>query len=128
MVPGGIDDKVTTIPVASTAGFQSYQSLLGLTVARNFSLQPYRITQPLGQTSFFLKAPSKVEVLVNGRALDRFDELLAAAAAVAPDHHLVDVDDVGELAAFLVRDGARALPAPSSRSMADSKCANSKPP
>ena len=41
-----------------TAGFQSYQSLLGLTVARNFSLQPYRITQPLGQTSFFLKSPS----------------------------------------------------------------------
>lgn len=48
------------------AGFQSYQPLLGLTVARNFSLQPYRITQPLGQTSFFLKAPSKVDVLVNG--------------------------------------------------------------
>lgn len=50
-----------------TAGFQSFQSLLGLTVARNFSLQPYRITQPLGQTSFFLKGPSKVEVLVNGQ-------------------------------------------------------------
>jgi outer membrane usher protein len=48
-------------------GFQSYQPLLGLTVARNFSLQPYRITQPLGQTSFFLKGPSKVEVLVNGQ-------------------------------------------------------------
>lgn len=41
--------------------------------------------------------------------LDRFDELLAAAAAVAPDHHLVDVDDVGELAAFLVSDGARRI-------------------
>src|ERR1051325_9830488 len=48
-------------------GFQSFQPLLGLTVARNFSLQPYRITQPLGQTSFFLKGPSKVEVLVNGQ-------------------------------------------------------------
>ena len=50
-----------------TAGFQSYQSLFGLTVARNFSLQPYRVTQPLGQTSFLLKGPSKVEVLVNGQ-------------------------------------------------------------
>ena len=50
-----------------TTGFQTYQSLLGLTVARNFSLQPYRVTQPLGQTSFFLKSPSKVEVLINGQ-------------------------------------------------------------
>ena len=49
------------------SGFQDFQPLLGLTVARNFSLQPYRITQPLGQTSFFLVGPSKVEVLVNGQ-------------------------------------------------------------
>lgn len=41
--------------------------------------------------------------------IDRFDELLAAAAAVAPDHQLVDVDDVGALAAFLVGDGARRI-------------------
>ena len=39
--------------------------------------------------------------------IDRFDELLARAAATAPEHHLVDVDDVGALAAFLVSDGAR---------------------
>jgi enoyl-[acyl-carrier protein] reductase I len=37
----------------------------------------------------------------------RFDELLAAEAAAAPDHQLVDIDDVGALAAFLVSDGAR---------------------
>jgi len=49
------------------SGFQDFQPLLGLTVARNFSLQPYRITQPLGQTSFFLVGPSKVEVLLNGQ-------------------------------------------------------------
>jgi enoyl-[acyl-carrier protein] reductase I len=36
-----------------------------------------------------------------------FDELLEAEAAVAPEHHLVDIDDVGALAAFLVSDGAR---------------------
>ena len=35
-----------------------------------------------------------------------FDQLLAAEAAVAPEHHLVDVDDVGALAPFLVSDGA----------------------
>jgi len=38
--------------------------------------------------------------------IDRFDELLAAEAAAAPEHQLVDVDDVGALAAFLVSDGA----------------------
>ena len=51
-------------PVTS---FQTFIPLGGLTVARNFSLQPYRVTEPLGNTAFFLKNPSKVEVLVNGR-------------------------------------------------------------
>jgi enoyl-[acyl-carrier protein] reductase I len=41
--------------------------------------------------------------------IGRFDELLAAAAAAAPEHHLVDIDDVGALAAFLVSDGARRI-------------------
>lgn len=41
--------------------------------------------------------------------IDRFDELLARAAATAPEHQLVDVDDVGALAAFLVSDGARRI-------------------
>ena len=41
--------------------------------------------------------------------IDRFDELLVAAAAAAPEHHLVDIDDVGALAAFLVSDGARRI-------------------
>lgn len=38
-----------------------------------------------------------------------FDELLTAEAAVAPEHHLVDIEDVGALAAFLVSDGARRI-------------------
>lgn len=38
-----------------------------------------------------------------------FDELLAAEAAAAPEHQLVDIDDVGALAAFLVSDGARRI-------------------
>ncbi len=41
--------------------------------------------------------------------IDRFDELLAIAAATAPEQHLVDIDDVGALAAFLVSDGARRI-------------------
>jgi len=41
--------------------------------------------------------------------IDRFDELIAAAAAKAPAHQLVDIDDVGNLAAFLVSDAARRI-------------------
>jgi enoyl-[acyl-carrier protein] reductase I len=36
-----------------------------------------------------------------------FDELLVAEAAATPEHQLVDIDDVGALAAFLVSDSAR---------------------
>jgi enoyl-[acyl-carrier protein] reductase I len=41
--------------------------------------------------------------------IDRFDELLAAASAAAPERHLVDIEDVGALAAFLVSDGAKRI-------------------
>ncbi|SDS51561.1 enoyl-ACP reductase FabI [Bradyrhizobium canariense] len=41
--------------------------------------------------------------------IDQFDELLEAAAARAPEHHLVDILDVGNLAAFLVSDAARRM-------------------
>jgi enoyl-[acyl-carrier protein] reductase I len=41
--------------------------------------------------------------------IDQFDKLLEAAAAAAPEQHLVDIDDVGALAAFLVGDGARRI-------------------
>jgi enoyl-[acyl-carrier protein] reductase I len=41
--------------------------------------------------------------------IDRFDELLEKAAARAPAHHLVDIADVGAVAAFLVGDWAKAM-------------------
>lgn len=41
--------------------------------------------------------------------LDRFDELLDRARAIAPEHRLVGIEDVGALAAFLVSDAAAAL-------------------
>ena len=41
--------------------------------------------------------------------IGRFDEMLAAEAAAAPEHQLVDIEDVGALAAFLVSDGARRI-------------------
>lgn len=41
--------------------------------------------------------------------IDRFDELIEQAAAQAPARQLVDVIDVGNLAAFLVSDAARLI-------------------
>jgi enoyl-[acyl-carrier protein] reductase I len=32
-----------------------------------------------------------------------------ATVCLAPEHHLVDIDDVGSLAAFLVSDGAKRI-------------------
>jgi enoyl-[acyl-carrier protein] reductase I len=39
--------------------------------------------------------------------IERFDALLEEASARAPEHHLIDIEDVGSLAAFLVSDAAR---------------------
>ena len=39
--------------------------------------------------------------------IDRFDELLAAAAASVPQRHLAEIADVGQLARFLVSDAAK---------------------
>ncbi|RDE05611.1 enoyl-ACP reductase FabI [Sphingomonas aracearum] len=41
--------------------------------------------------------------------IDRFDELLDRAAARAPEGQLVEIGDVGALAAFLVSDAARRI-------------------
>ncbi|EPR10981.1 enoyl-ACP reductase [Sphingobium indicum IP26] len=41
--------------------------------------------------------------------IDRFDELLERAAATVPQRQLVEVEDVGALAAFLVSDAAKRI-------------------
>jgi enoyl-[acyl-carrier protein] reductase I len=41
--------------------------------------------------------------------IDHFDELMEKAAAKAPEHHLVNIDDVGALASFLVSDQGRSI-------------------
>jgi len=41
--------------------------------------------------------------------IERFDELLDRAAQDAPEHQLVDIHDVGALAAFLVSEAARRI-------------------
>lgn len=41
--------------------------------------------------------------------IDHFDKLMEKAAAKAPEHRLISIDDVGALASFLVSDGAQAI-------------------
>jgi outer membrane usher protein len=50
----------------AVAGFQSFVPMAGFSVARNFTLQPYFIPQPIGNQLFVLNQASQVEVLVNG--------------------------------------------------------------
>jgi len=53
-------------PVTS---FQGFLPMAGLSLHREDSLQPYRVTSPLGQSSFFLKTDSKVEIIINGHTV-----------------------------------------------------------
>lgn len=46
-------------------GYQQSIPMLGVTVARNFALQPYTVTRPISRFEFFLERPSTVEVFVN---------------------------------------------------------------
>ncbi len=50
-------------------GYQLSKPLLGVAIARNYSLQPYLITRPVSQYEFFLENPAKVEIFNNGRLL-----------------------------------------------------------
>jgi len=50
-------------------GFQNFVPLLGFSINRQDSLQPYRVTSPLGQSAFFLQADSKVDVIINGHVV-----------------------------------------------------------
>ena len=43
--------------------------------------------------------------------IDRFDELLQRTGSRTPQHMLVRIEDVGNLAAFLISDEARSLTA-----------------
>ncbi len=48
-------------------GYQTSRPMVGITVARNFALQPYRVTRPISEFQFLLEQPSKVEVYSNGQ-------------------------------------------------------------
>ncbi|QDK36263.1 fimbria/pilus outer membrane usher protein [Bdellovibrio sp. NC01] len=47
-------------------GFQLVPAMAGLSVVREFGIQPYRTLRPLSNTEIVIKRPSQVEVYVNG--------------------------------------------------------------
>ncbi|HTI99466.1 MAG TPA: hypothetical protein VL527_11340, partial [Dongiaceae bacterium] len=53
----------------SVTSLQGFLPMAGFSLARENSLQRYRVTSPLGQSSFFLKQDSKVEVILNGHTV-----------------------------------------------------------
>lgn len=50
-------------------GYQASLPMVGMTIARNFALQPYQITRPVSRFEFFLERPSTVEVFINGQSV-----------------------------------------------------------
>ena len=50
-------------------GFQNFRALGGFSLAKNYSLQPYLVTSPVGRNKLFLKRRSTVRIFVNGRFL-----------------------------------------------------------
>ncbi|MBI9097422.1 MAG: fimbrial biogenesis outer membrane usher protein [Spirochaetaceae bacterium] len=55
----------------SVTQLQGYVPLTGITIGRNFNLNPYNNIQSLGSQSIILQSSSEVEVLVNGRLLKK---------------------------------------------------------
>ncbi|MBD2136251.1 fimbria/pilus outer membrane usher protein [Anabaena sp. FACHB-1237] len=85
-------------------GYQNSKPQLGISVAKNFSLQPYIVTRPISQFEFFLETDSRVDILVNG-TLQRTLQLPAGRQDIRDlplnggtnDVELVIKDDVGRV-------------------------------
>ncbi len=88
----------------SGEGFQDSIDLLGLGLARDFSLQPTRNVRPTARREFTIERPSTVDVLVNGVRLRRlrldpgtFDLRDIPLSTGANDIELVIEDDAGNV-------------------------------
>ncbi|QQE67583.1 hypothetical protein GFS31_42960 (plasmid) [Leptolyngbya sp. BL0902] len=91
-----------TIPVSGA--FQSLVPLGGISVSRNFSLQPYRITRPTGEFTFFLERPSQVEIYINGVRVQQLrleagpqDIRSLSLATGSNDIQLIITNDLGQV-------------------------------
>lgn len=52
-----------------TIGYQNNQSIFGMSVVRNFNLQPNRVTRPINRFEFFLENAAQVEIFNNGQPI-----------------------------------------------------------
>lgn len=57
----------------SQSGFQSSRRAGGIAIARNFGLQPYRSSSPVGETDLNLDRNARVDVIVNGQRMRTLD-------------------------------------------------------
>ena len=64
----------------------------GVSLAREYSLDPYLVRSPMPRLSGFASTPSTLDVYVNGRVYTR-DSLQDALKAGQPDELLVIIDD-----------------------------------
>ncbi|MBE9114196.1 fimbrial biogenesis outer membrane usher protein [Nodosilinea sp. LEGE 07298] len=91
-----------SIPVSGA--FQTVVPLGGISVSRNYSLQPYRVTRPTGEFTFFLERPSRVEIYINGVRVQQLqleagpqDIRNLALSTGANDIQLIITDDLGQV-------------------------------
>ncbi|MEA5448719.1 fimbria/pilus outer membrane usher protein [Leptolyngbya sp. CCNP1308] len=91
-----------SIPVSGA--FQTVVPLGGISVSRNYSLQPYRVTRPTGEFTFFLERPARVEIYINGVRVQQLqleagpqDIRNLALSTGANDIQLVITDDLGQV-------------------------------
>lgn len=98
-----------TVTFYGSARVVEHYNLMGPVKAALESAVRY-VASELGPKGIRAHAISPGPMLTRAASgIDRFDELLARAAAEAPQRHLADIADVGALASFLVSDGAKRI-------------------
>ena len=55
-----------------TTNYQAFVPMAGVTLARNYTLQPYVVTEPVTSNEFVLRTASQVEVVINGATVRTF--------------------------------------------------------
>lgn len=85
-----------------TSGFQSFEQAGGIMFARNFDLQPYRVSSSMAERTLTLTRRSDVDVLINGRLVrtvllepGRYNLRDLPLAAGANDVEVRITDEVG---------------------------------
>ena len=54
-------------------GFQGFVPMGGFSSFRDYNIQPYTVTQPVGSQQLLLESDSQVDIMVNGRQVDSLD-------------------------------------------------------